>query len=785
MNQSLKKIKSGARMFAVLLLFTCQFASASTDLDLFRFWVQDRFIRSVSWAKTSEEKLEALNALVAIAERSKNAPEEIRIVENIETMDEYRRRILHPMDSTRAEIENFLQRRVPKRLILKGQGGPVEDKIKEINSAYHRLMDREFSFPPKGVLTGFLSFFGVIKQRNVSFFDLLFEKSMDSDLAIKGLKAMSTSEKLKYLELLQTQVSGLFSTVKNSGASILEKSQITIKDPRAKRFLEIVLSEYFKSLSNETVWNIIFLQMESPEIESLMERFKLFSQNVGPQFHKLFQVIANDPQVRENQPELAGVFQSFQETLPPANEKAVAAIVANTKFNEFDILEFDPKPQKVGSMAQVHKVKVKFHHNGEEAYLALRVIKPGIAELLEQDNLFLDRLVEMIKNDPILKLATDGMNYEQIIKDLKNLVLEELDVKNTYKNQLYASTMLKTQETITLESGIKMNINIPDGFMSNNPDVMASRWVHGESLESFYEKDKVNGQLAAEAIFKNWMEKAILDNGFIHADLQAGNVKIEKSVRGDVIDAHILDYGMAGVINSDGRQLFALLSLGSALKNARLVARAVTEQSVTKPNIPVERLEEMLKVHFSMSAEGEEAKLLEKTVAMLMQNGFSFDQTFLKLVRGFTTARGLLQITESKKKPSAMILEIFRAHPTLALSSLKSIKHLKLEDSVGILKGLGSGAVEYAIKNPDIVINAGATVVSTGFSLFKRAKQAAAGKGGLFDQFIAVSQDVLTSASNSDTGKAVTGHVGGFLDGFRKTETPARVLGPSCSKFYE
>jgi predicted unusual protein kinase regulating ubiquinone biosynthesis (AarF/ABC1/UbiB family) len=721
------------------------YTAAPDEMDLFRFWVQDRFIRTVSWAKTDAEKLQALSALIQIAEKSKEEYIMRASVENVPQLEDIRVKLLHPQESTHKEIAAFLRAEAPNKLVITGSG-EAKEKILKINSAYRRLMDHEFSFPPKTMTGKFLSFLHVVKTRNVSFFDLLFEKSFDSNLAIKGLKAMPDNEKLVYLNQLQSQVSKLFGMVKNSGTEVLEKSNITIEDPRAKRFVEIVLTEYFKALPNETIWNIIFLQMEKPEIESMMERFKLFSQNVGPQFHKLFQVLASNPKVPPN---LAEVFKSFQEDLPPANSKAVVEILDKSQFKEFEILEYDPKPVKVGSMAQVHRAKVKFHHNGQETWIALRVLKPGVREMLEMDNRILDQLVEKVVNDPLLGKATEGINYGQMIEELKKLVLEELDVEKTFASQKNATQMLVSNEAIILASGIKVNIRVPKAYMSNNADVMASDWAYGESLEDFYNKDKESGKQIAEAIFKNWLEKAVLTTGFVHADLQMGNVKVERLLHTNEVDAHILDYGMAGVLAPEGRQLFILLSIGTATKNARLVARAIMEQSVTKPDITAEQVEALLKVHFESLSHEDQKQVIEKTLELLTKNGFSFDGTFMKLVRGYSTARGLLHVTESTRKPSDMVMEIFKAHPKLLLSTLQSARFLKMEDIVGVLKGFGGSMKDYAVNNPQAVAEAGAALFDLGKKVFSKTAE------------------TVSDASQSEVGQAVKGKIGGLFGKFK------------------
>lgn len=754
--------------------------SGSATLDLQRYWIQDRFIRAISLSQNDQEKLQALDALIALAEQYKTAQTLTRpaSVNSKYELDRKRDTYLHPRGSTHNEVAQFLRRQLPPALVLAGANVDVDSEISNINQSYRRLLDHEFSFPPKGMLTGFLKMVGFVKERQVRFFDLLFENSNDSSLAIRGLTGLSPAEKLKYLSLLQNQVSSVANTIRSSGDSVLAQSGILVKDPKVKRFVEIVLSEYFKQLPPAMLWDIIFLQMERPEITSMMDRFQLFSRNVGPHFHKLFQMIASDPDVPEA---LAKVFKSFQESLPPASYEAAEKMLKVSTFKEFDILELDMNPIKVGSMAQIHKAKVRFHHNGQVKDMAIRLIKPGIEKTLENDERFLDYAIEVIRRDPILGPGTEGVDYGDKIAELKDLVREELNGKMTFEHQELATHMLKSDHALVLSSGVKLTISVPDAYLSTNPSVMASDWVHGESLEDYYNRNNENGRLVAEAIFKNWLEKAVLSTGFIHADLQMGNVKIDSNVAGNTASAHILDYGMAGVIGPEGRELFILLASGIGIKNPRLVARAIWAQSLKKPDMTLAELESFIQNIFDQHEASGDKSILEKVIFQAMKKGFVFEKNFVKLARGYATVKGLLQATGSKQNVSTTVIDILRQHPELLAKSLTSLKRLSWEDAGAATRdavvSLGKGLKNAVIDDPAGTIEKGKALLNLGKGLFGKMIQN--GK-----------PSIMTTV---ETGREMLGTVasksGSWFDDIQKS-----VLGKkdsdhsghvSCRKFYE
>lgn len=693
-------------------------------INLQRYWIQDRFIRTVSLAQTDEEKLLALNQLLILADISKSTNQYTSVnVTSKKELDQARDNYLHPKGSTQKEILKFKDGELPLKVIVTGDEA-LTSEITSINLAYKKLLDHEFSFPPKGMLAGFLKFVGIIQTRQVGFFDLIFENSRDSNLAVKAIKSMSSTEKLKYLNQLQSQIDMIFETIRNSGTAILEKSNISIKDPKTKRFIEIILSQYFQQLPDETLWKIIFLQMERPEIESLMERFQLFSRNVGPHFHKLFQVVSTDQTLP---PDLAKIFKSFQESLPAAPEEAVKAELRKSNFQEFEIIQLNTSPSKVGSMAQIHQAKVRFLHNNQMKNLAIRVINPEVHEMLEKDNQFIENLVELVKNDPLLSEDTEGVDYSKKVEELKFLVIEELDGIRTFNNQKQAIRLLQSREVIKLDTGTSLIISVPEAYMSTNPNVMASDWVDGESLESYFERNPEKGQQVAEALFKNWMEKAILTTGFIHADMQMGNIKIDSNLANDMIHAHILDYGMAGVIGPEGRQLFILLSMGTVLKNSRLISRAIWSQAINKPaNMSIEELEKIIDDIIAKHAPDSQPGLLEKTIFGLIKKGFVFESNFVKLARGFITAKGLLTVTGSEKKTNELVMEILRKNPLFLQKALGSLKHLEWTDAGGLSKGARNAignSIQEVIANPEKAIAAGKAALSAGKSLFGKLRQ--------------------------------------------------------------
>ncbi|NUM59856.1 MAG: AarF/ABC1/UbiB kinase family protein [Bdellovibrionaceae bacterium] len=705
--------KSSLKILLFFFITTVQISVSANEnrLPLLRYWIQDRFVRSVALGKNDQELLVSLESLINNVDTyKKKYLFENEVTTSVE-IDKYRYHFLHPQFSSQNEVERFIKGDIPQNLNLITSGESSVTYLNEIIGAYKNILDHEFEFPPKSFKTNFLSFFGVIKQRNVTVFDLLFENSRDSELAIKAIKKMNDQEKLALLHQFKGQLSSVFDKVKNSGSEILRESKLTIPDAKMKRFLEIVLSLYFASLPDDAVWDLIFLQMERPEVQTRLERFKLLSRSVGPHFHKLFQIAGRMDGIPDS---LRNIFITFEEGLPPSNWGIINKQIQESKFEEFDIIAVDSEPIKVASMSQIHKAKVRFKKTNEEAYIALRILKPGVEEWLKRDEFFFHKLIDVISKDEILGPITDGVNFKQLLRQIIVLANEEKNFRDTVDNENLATKELVTEKVINDE--VKLKIKVPKAFLSTNNDtLMAMRWAEGKTLDKLAMDNSSHAKGIAESLFQHWMESALFGSGFIHADLHTGNVLVRK-VNELEYDVNVIDFGMTGRFSEANQQLFYLLAMSSVTNNHTIMARAIWEQAVHKPDISLNEFTEMIVERFPPTNDPKLAANFEKALFFAQQNGFDFDDNLMKLVRGYAAARGLLYSTNSELKVKDVIIKMMQENPSKGLKVLSSIKYIDKKDIIGILNSFANN-LRYKVEN--VTVADAVNAVATGTELVK------------------------------------------------------------------
>lgn len=633
---------------------------AVQTLDLSELWIKDRFIRTVTTAASDQEKLAAFTTLAKSLKKIKTAKSQKNTITisagSVDEITDAKNEFLKPAYGTSSEITLFLSGKTPTRTVVQSTTQEADDYLTKLNNQFSTQ-------------------FG-ISAENIE-------------------QLSSTKNNPDILTFINGKISSINFTkivLRNIGDTILTSFPIDIPSPSAKRFIELLLSSYFKFIPDSKINDIIFTQLLSPEVTDILGRFKLISQNVGPQFHKLFQVVAPDPRIK---PELRQVFKSFVDSLPAASTEAVRDMLSSSKFEEFEVLEIDFKPVNVGSMAQFHRATVKYFHNGKVDQIGLRILKPGVTEWLDIDNAFLEHMLTLISEDSVLRAQTEGVDYSQFIKDLILLVKEELDFKRTVEFENKAFLALSTIEPITNESGLKINVRVPKAYMSSNQNVMATEWAYGDSFEKYFEAEPSSARTVAETLFSEWLKSSILASGLLHADLHAGNIKIEKTMNPNEINLNVLDYGMTGQLTPENQKLFILLAAAAAANNTRLIARALWDQSSIRPSISFDEFESLIASKEASLKDAHSRTQFEKAVLLATKIGFSFDANFIKLIRGYAAAKSLLVFTKSEKNISEIILKIFKQNPQYVAKSISSLAFVSKDDVLAIGKSLGASVQDY------------------------------------------------------------------------------------------
>ncbi|NBC86493.1 MAG: AarF/ABC1/UbiB kinase family protein [Bacteroidetes bacterium] len=252
---------------------------------------------------------------------------------------------------------------------------------------------------------------------------------------------------------------------------------------------------------------------------------------LGPTFTKLGQIMA----IREDLlPDvITRELESLMDHLPAIPYEQVRAIIERDLETPVDALfrTIDEEPLGSASIAQAHRAVTR---DGDE--VVVKVIKPGIRDVITSDL----KLLEFF--GVFLQWILPRYQPAQIIEEFSAYTRREVDYTYEADNaEVFAANFQDTP-----------GIVFPDIYRSlSSDDVLTMEFLDGirpgseASLAlSEEERQRVIDLGAASVI------RMLYDDGFFHADLHAGNLKIMPGERPKDLKIGFIDLGMVGRFNS-------------------------------------------------------------------------------------------------------------------------------------------------------------------------------------------------------------------------------------------
>ncbi|MFT5291903.1 MAG: ubiquinone biosynthesis protein [Planctomycetota bacterium] len=273
--------------------------------------------------------------------------------------------------------------------------------------------------------------------------------------------------------------------------------------------------------------------------ESTERRARLSLEELGPTFVKLGQLLASRRDLL--QAEWIEEFSQLQSKVGALPWEDLQGQLAEDLGESPDevFVDLDKEPLAAGSMAQVHRAKLK---DGRE--VILKIQRPGIQKKVAADLRLLERLAEILEREiPELR----RFRPRGLVRQFGRSIKAELDFALEARNTVAAASNM---------AGFPKLI-IPEVFgeysrkrllvMSYLEGVSAVDWIRGAHKQGL---DGVSlASQGADAV----LHMVFLD-GFYHADPHPGNVLF-------LPDGHIglLDFGMVGRLSDARREQFTLL----------------------------------------------------------------------------------------------------------------------------------------------------------------------------------------------------------------------------------
>ena len=299
-------------------------------------------------------------------------------------------------------------------------------------------------------------------------------------------------------------------------------------------------------------------------------RLRLALESLGPIFVKFGQMLSTR---RDLIPlDIADELAKLQDRVPPFPYADVRQTVEMAYGLPIDTVfaQFDEEPVASASVAQVH-----FAHLPGDIPVAVKILRPGIAVVIEKDLALLDSAAWLLQ-----RLWPDGkrLRPREVVAQFARHVHSELDL------------MLEAANCSQLGR------NFADGRLLLVPEVywdwcreqvMVMERMNGIPISHVARLREVGvdiPKLARDGVEIFFTQ--VFRDGFFHADMHPGNIQVAEDGR-----YVALDFGIMGTLNETDKQYLARNFLAFFRRDYREVARAHVESGWAPIDTPIDEFE--------------------------------------------------------------------------------------------------------------------------------------------------------------------------------------------------
>jgi ubiquinone biosynthesis protein len=352
-------------------------------------------------------------------------------------------------------------------------------------------------------------------------------------------------------------------------------AQLTTTTGRQAEIVEVLLRNGWSFFRNQ-----ISPKEEEPEAPALPlpNTLKQILIDLGPTFVKLGQLLSTRPDLLS--PDYIRALETLQSDVPALSWAVVAPILEQEL--QRPILEVFSEVNQVaiaaGSLAQVHYGRLQ---DGQP--VAIKIQRPGIRRVIEQDLTVMQSLVELLNRDSLAA----AYDLPGLLEEFRTTLLGELDFCREARNteqmgeNLAHSSIWKSGQVI-----------VPKVFWDYTTErVLVLEWIHGVKLTEADIPAQRRQALAARSV-QVLMQQMFID-GIFHADPHPGNFfYVERGETHQPSDQiALLDFGMVAILDPRTQQILTDLLIGIIYEHPRQVAHAVRELGFTRLETDVRAIE--------------------------------------------------------------------------------------------------------------------------------------------------------------------------------------------------
>lgn len=294
------------------------------------------------------------------------------------------------------------------------------------------------------------------------------------------------------------------------------------------------------------------------------EQLRLACEELGTTFIKLGQTFSTRADLLPENYRLE--LRKLTDDVPPVPYEAIARIVREELGSAPDKLfaRFDRKPLGSASIGQVHGAKL---HDGRE--VVVKVIKPGVEDLVELDLQILDELAHQFSERwPVL----EEYGAVDVVEEFGDMLRVELDYTREAGHIEFFRSFFEDERGIEVPAVV---------YERSTKRVLTLERMEGQKPSDLSERAKRRRERAAERILRFVLEPAFAE-GMFYADPHDGNIVVRP---GGAIG--VLDFGMTGRLPPESRRRVADMFMAFDRRDPERVTDRLLQ--IATPARPVDR----------------------------------------------------------------------------------------------------------------------------------------------------------------------------------------------------
>ncbi len=371
------------------------------------------------------------------------------------------------------------------------------------------------------------------------------------------------------------------------------------------------------------------------------EKLKLILEDLGPTYVKFGQIMSMRADMLPK--DYCNTLAKLRTAAKPVPyEEIVGVIEAEYGIGADEVFrEISRDSLGSASIAQVHKAIL---NNGKT--VVLKVQRPGIYQMMEQDIKLLKKALSFIK---VLKIQVGHIDFKMIINEMWSAAQQEMD---------FIAEANYIQELCDLNADIKY-VAFPRVERNlTTPRVLVMEYIDGVQIDDLenlkmlgYDINEIGIKLAENYV------KQIVDDGLFHADPHPGNIYIHD---GKIV---WLDLGMVGRINNHDRRLLKKTILSIVKRDIQGLIDVFLAMDTIKGSVNYTKLYEDIESLLARYGDLELADLhlgpiMEEVKDILNFHQISLPSGVSMLVRGIVTIEGALAACS----PQVNLVQIMANH---------------------------------------------------------------------------------------------------------------------------